>query len=344
MNTPVGTTKESIFHLHPLLRCNLSCVHCYSSSSPRADAMLSKEESLSAIRQASAWGYSTLSISGGEPLLYPWLRDIVSEADSLGMHVSLVTNGLLVDRPGNLDILRTIDTLAISIDGLDDNHDWMRGRTRTLTQVRHSLSALAGHGIPYAINCSITAKNIDELEDLIEMAWESGAAGIQFHPIELAGRAANAHSLALTQHEANIFFVASRLLAVEYAGRLPVQADVVHRDWVLECPASVYAHPLEQDTEQIAPAELLGVLVLEPNGRLCPISYGFASAYQLGNIRKHPMARLWPAYLSGAYERLRRLGRSVYEAIRKSQDTIFNPNELLARTALEESFINWRKP
>lgn len=330
MNAALGPTRQSILHIHPLLRCNLSCTHCYSNSSPYAGEILSKEECIGVIQQARTWGYSTLSISGGEPLLYPWLYEIVEEAKTLGMAVSLISNGLLIKNYENFKIFHELDALAISLDGLAENHDLIRGRLRSFKQVQQGLSILADRGISYAINCSVTAQNIDDLEELTELAWTSGAIGIQFHPIELVGRAAHAHSFALTQNEARILFIAAKILAEEYTGRLSVHTDLIHRDWMLAYPEIVYAHPLEENLHAHAPGKLLGTLVLAPDGNLCPISYGFGAAYTLGNIRRTPMAQLWPNYLSKEYLRLRELGRQVFTSIKSENNTIINPNESLS--------------
>ena len=98
----VGPTSLPIFQVHPLQRCNLACLHCYSDSSPSATAALEWPALECAVRAAASWGYRVLSVSGGEPLLYPRLEQLLDLGHRLGMATSVVTNGLLVKESSEL--------------------------------------------------------------------------------------------------------------------------------------------------------------------------------------------------------------------------------------------------
>ena len=50
----------AIFHVHPSLRCNLACAHCYSSSSPAAHDALPVEAIVTAIGDAAGLGCNVL--------------------------------------------------------------------------------------------------------------------------------------------------------------------------------------------------------------------------------------------------------------------------------------------
>lgn len=330
-NMIAGSTGQAILHLHPLRRCNLRCLHCYSDSSPSAQAMLSFEESIFAIREAARWGYKVLSISGGEPLLYPWLYQVLQEAKSLGMKTSLVTNGMLLNSLKIATMVQHADVIAISVDGLSNSHDLMRRRVGAYDSVKRSLCLLRDKEIPFVVNCSVTAQNIDEIEDIAEMVWQHGAYGIQFHPIEMSPRATNNKCIALTQDEANILFVAISILALQYQNRMTVRVNAVHREWIVNNPQMVYGHKLENDLDAQFPAALLGVLVIDPDGELIPVSYGFPEKFYLGNFRRTPMDKIWSEYLQNGYLDLRALGRKVLQDIKNGNDNIFNPNEMLVQ-------------
>ncbi len=64
------TGKARILQIHPTRRCNLSCLHCYSSSSPHERDVLDVALLCDAISDAVEEGYNIASISGGEPLVY----------------------------------------------------------------------------------------------------------------------------------------------------------------------------------------------------------------------------------------------------------------------------------
>src|SRR3569832_325830 len=88
---PPGQTR--VVQIHPTRRCNLRCLHCYSSSSPDERAMLDHTLLCNALSDAAAAGYNWASISGGEPLMYPQLATLLRHARSAGMQTALSTNG-----------------------------------------------------------------------------------------------------------------------------------------------------------------------------------------------------------------------------------------------------------
>jgi MoaA/NifB/PqqE/SkfB family radical SAM enzyme len=334
-----GPTSRSIFHLHANLVCNLACRHCYSQSSPSATALLSRAEALRAVQLASDWGYEILSISGGEPLLYPWLRDVLELARSLGMVISIISNGLLIERPGMLETLALADAVAVSVDGLAASHDAMRDRPRTFEKAKAGMAALASHNIPFAISCGVSSENLAELDELAFQVHQLGAAGLQLHPIELTGRAAaNLADLVLDDEQASALYILTTLLAAEYAGRMNIRADVLHRLTVIDHPGLLYAHDDDPETwSKQKPAQLLGVLVLDPNGLLVPICYGFAAPFAIGNLRQDETDNLWARYIQqGGYARLRQLGKTAHTALVNGEGPdVFNPSDLLARLALQ---------
>ena len=80
--------------------CNLRCPFCHNPelvTGPPPDDFLPVSQILSFLeRRRSVIG--GVCITGGEPLLHPWLPDFASRARSLGLKVKLDTNGMLPER------------------------------------------------------------------------------------------------------------------------------------------------------------------------------------------------------------------------------------------------------
>lgn len=77
-------------------RCNFRCTHCYQPV--HADAgVLPTERLLAVLNELASMGTLFLTVTGGEPLLRPDWREIVRSSRALGFHVTLLTNGSLVD-------------------------------------------------------------------------------------------------------------------------------------------------------------------------------------------------------------------------------------------------------
>ena len=90
-----GPLCERVFVL-PTFRCNLACAYCLTeSSSTCAGREMSADAVLDVARQARELGFTGLGITGGEPLLLPWLPDVVAEI-AAELPVLVLSNGLLL--------------------------------------------------------------------------------------------------------------------------------------------------------------------------------------------------------------------------------------------------------
>ncbi|MBU2638731.1 MAG: radical SAM protein [Nanoarchaeota archaeon] len=108
--------------------CNQSCKHCHLEG-PSEYSRISKEEALSRIDKFHEKGVETLLLTGGEPLLNPNVYDMIKQARHYGIDVALLTNGTLIDER-RAERLADADpsTVQISIDGMKDYHESIRGQ------------------------------------------------------------------------------------------------------------------------------------------------------------------------------------------------------------------------
>jgi MoaA/NifB/PqqE/SkfB family radical SAM enzyme len=141
-------------------RCNLRCQHCRVDE--RGPMDLDFAEVVSAIDAFYREGGRCLYLEGGEPFLWhdgpQGLDDVVRYAHSLGfLTVVVYTNGTLP--------IRTLaDTVFVSVDGLQDTHDALRGKSfdRIMGNIRDS-----AHASLY-INYTINNHNKDEIRAFCE--------------------------------------------------------------------------------------------------------------------------------------------------------------------------------
>ncbi len=78
-------------------RCNLRCIYCYASAGEALEHELSLGELLDVVTQAKDLGARRIVLlGGGEPLLYPKVRDVIQSIHSLGISQALFTNGVLL--------------------------------------------------------------------------------------------------------------------------------------------------------------------------------------------------------------------------------------------------------
>src|ERR1051325_473810 len=84
-----------VLMLEPLFRCNLACAGCGKIQYPAH--ILKKNLPLEdALRAVDECGAPMVSIPGGEPLMYPYIGELVQELIRRKKYIYLCTNALLL--------------------------------------------------------------------------------------------------------------------------------------------------------------------------------------------------------------------------------------------------------
>src|SRR5260370_11248136 len=76
-------------------RCPLACVHCSTSSHRKQSSCLPVETVVRVLNEASELGVRKVVFTGGEPLVYEHLGEVVRTASRLGIQPTLYTTGIL---------------------------------------------------------------------------------------------------------------------------------------------------------------------------------------------------------------------------------------------------------
>ena len=75
------------------LRCNFRCPYCYVPEESYFDGELTPAEIRDVLLQAKALGTRRIIILGGEPSIYPHIREMIAFIQDQGMDVEMFTNG-----------------------------------------------------------------------------------------------------------------------------------------------------------------------------------------------------------------------------------------------------------
>ena len=113
--------------------CNMRCKFCFATFQDVKQSILPKghlpkEQSLQVVRQLAAYGFEKITFAGGEPLLCPWLPELIREAKQLGLTTMVVSNGSRLTEQFLIDNKKYLDWIAISIDSLDEATNLKIGR------------------------------------------------------------------------------------------------------------------------------------------------------------------------------------------------------------------------
>lgn len=167
--------------------CNLQCSHCLNESGPGRKEMLGLEEITDSIHILSRMGVFEIGINGGEPLMHPEFNDIIRLIKSRNLSTFLNTNGVLSSRQLSELIHLGIDTVKVSVDGLESTHDRNRG-AGTFQKAIQTVRALKSADSNVHLNLTLSTHNVVDVFGLIELA-ESLQCKLKIASIVNVGRA-----------------------------------------------------------------------------------------------------------------------------------------------------------
>lgn len=164
----IGKRFPLVLMLEPLHACNLTCTGCgrireYESTIARK---LSLERCLAA---ADECGAPVVSISGGEPLLYPEIAPLVGGLLERNRHIYLCTNGVLIRKHlGDF----TPDArlfFNVHLDGLQATHDRAVEHEGVFQEAVEGIRAAKEAGFKVSTNTTVYQEtDMREIEALFE--------------------------------------------------------------------------------------------------------------------------------------------------------------------------------
>ncbi len=184
------------------LKCNLACSHCGSRAGDARTKELSTEEALDLVRQMAEVGIKEVTLIGGEAFMRPDWLEIAAAINQAGMRCTMTTGGygITLDTAGKMKQAGIV-TVSVSIDGLEETHDRLRGRKGAWKYAFKTMSHLKEVGIPFGCNTQINRLSAPEFPRIYECIRDAGARAWQIQLTVPMGNAAdNAHML-LQPHE-----------------------------------------------------------------------------------------------------------------------------------------------
>lgn len=156
-----------IVYLELTRACNLKCIHCLNNSGIKQKDELTKDELLKLIKKLSSLGVQEIRFTGGEPLLFNGIYDLIKFATEEGICTSLGTNGTLITKEVAKKLKESgLKKVVVSIDGNKKTHDKIRGR-KNYQKAMNGLKYLKQNDINVRVNSVIMKSNMD---DVIKLA------------------------------------------------------------------------------------------------------------------------------------------------------------------------------
>jgi radical SAM protein with 4Fe4S-binding SPASM domain len=202
-------------------QCNFNCIHCYSRSSMKNDNSdeLTLIEAKKLIDELADAGVFYIFFLGGEPFIRNDFLEILSYVKHKGIDVSINTNGWFINK-NIAKYLKNIgvNRINISLDGPTEKiHDSFRMKTGSFNRVINAVKNLLDANIPnIGIVSTISKYNINELDQIIDLAANLGASSYQCVVLTGTGRGLDNYSdLGLSGED----FQKLRFLINEYSSK-----------------------------------------------------------------------------------------------------------------------------
>jgi hopanoid biosynthesis associated radical SAM protein HpnH len=171
-----------VLMLEPTHQCNLACAGCGRIQEYRRSLgeTLTLAQCLESVEECGA---PVVTVTGGEPLLYPPVFELVQELVHRGKHIYLCTNAILLEKSlPKLPRSKRL-TLSVHVDGLAATHDLILGRPGLFDHALQAIKAAKAQGFRVCTNTTIYKESdTHEIESLFALLTGIGVDGILVSP------------------------------------------------------------------------------------------------------------------------------------------------------------------
>jgi SynChlorMet cassette radical SAM/SPASM protein ScmF len=166
--------------------CNMACRHCWIApdflNADTSDQALPLDLFKKIVREAKEIGLTSVKLTGGEPTIHPDIIPILRFIRDEGLGLSMESNGVAMT-PHIADLIKSCKShfISISIDGLKQNHEWMRGVPGSFERASQGVRTLVETGIRPQVIMAVAGRNRDEIADLARYARDLGASSVKYN-------------------------------------------------------------------------------------------------------------------------------------------------------------------
>lgn len=284
-------------------RCNLHCAHCYADSHDRLyPGELSGDEAREMLEDLAGMGVPALLISGGEPLLRGDVLELARYAVSLGLRVTLSTNGTRISRRVAEEIRAAgVSYVGISLDGIGRTHDRFRGMLGAFEATLRGIRNCRAVGQKVGLRLTLTRHTVRDLDRILELAEREGIERVCLYHLAYAGRGAKISSTDLSPEETRDAVLRVFDRAADLAGRgSPMEILTVdnHADGAL-----LVGYIGQREGEKAGEEALralrrnggnrsgVALAHVDNVGEVHPDQFSWG--VRLGNVREAPLSELW---------------------------------------------------
>lgn len=176
------TRYPTVLMLEPLYTCNLACIGCSTERyTGKLKDRMTVEQCLKAVDDCGA---PIVNICGGEPTLYPELKELIDELIARKKYIIICTNALrLHDKfygkiPPSDHLF-----LMVHLDGMRETHDYITRKAGVFDTAIDAIRKGKDLGYTLYLNTTVYKQtDVAEVEQLCQLVDELKAKGILISP------------------------------------------------------------------------------------------------------------------------------------------------------------------
>ena len=270
-------------------QCNLDCTFCYNDLNLKGKR-LSLEQYKTLLDDLADMNVMMLTLSGGEPLMYPHFFELGAHARQRGFLVTVKSNAVPLNQNNAQRLREEVDPYLVetSLHGAcAETHDKLTRVDGSFDRLLKNVRILRSLGIKVQLNSTLTCWNEGEVEDMLDLADELGII-LRFNTEVSPRDDGDMSPLALAptaEGKANMFrLTLERVRAKQQAGPVPLKAPAKPGSEVPPAPGN--GTP--------APNKICGAgstyLTIDPFGTVLPcVQYRRAA----GNLHRQSIREIW---------------------------------------------------
>jgi len=285
------------FPIHPVWEvtnaCNLRCRQCHASSGEPLPNELTTEEGKKLLDDIAGIGeFRMLALGGGEPLVRPDIFELVAYARSLGLEISIATNGTLLTLEMAKEFKKMgVANIAVGINANDESvHEQITRVPGSFEKTRQAIYATKEVGMNLQFNTTVMKENREAIPGILDLASEVDAQIVLLYQLVPEGRGEEAMELSRREYRALTEMVAEK----QKVSRAIIEPT---------CSPQYWAYLMKRKGDRPPALEMKlaralfkgcvagsGLCYIKPDGEIWPCPFVPLSG---GNVREQSLEEIW---------------------------------------------------
>ena len=134
-------TSPTLINFYLTELCNLNCKMCFLKQIKSEKKFITMDIIKKVIKEL-IYLRPRYNLTGGEPFLYPDIKELITYIKSKGLYLNIVSNGTLIENFAEIIVRSGVDKINISIDGTAGKHDSIRRTPGAFSKTLKGIQAI----------------------------------------------------------------------------------------------------------------------------------------------------------------------------------------------------------